>query len=275
MARPINILLVRHGVSAANLDRGLYTRLPDTRVALAPEGHRQARATGEAIAAWLKAQTDGGGTRIYCSPYLRTRETSAEIEAALTDAAIKYDRIEELALREIGFGLFDGLTDEELPKLYPREHAYYQKHVDFEGEFYAPMPLGESRAQVADRVKGVFGTLIRDNRERENGFRIRNFILVSHGVTVRAFAMQWLHKTPEWFQSQPNPANASVTLISSDGVGPYQMSQLFEGFPWRGTKQDQREEGVVQPTAAAVAAAEAGAVATPEGLHHPDDETSG
>jgi 2,3-bisphosphoglycerate-dependent phosphoglycerate mutase len=252
MPRPINILLVRHGVSAANLDRSLYTRLPDTRVALAPEGHEQARAAGEAIAAWLKTQSDGSGTRIYCSPYQRTRETSVEIEAALKAGGITYDRIEELALREIGFGLFDGLTDEELPKLYPREHAYYQKHVDFEGEFYAPMPLGESRAQVADRVKGVFGTLIRDNRERENGWRIRNFILVSHGVTVRAFAMQWLHLTPEWFQGQPNPANASVSLISSDGVGPYRYETLFEGFPHRQTKQDIREEGTVQaPTESA------------------------
>ena len=275
MPRPINILLVRHGVSQANLDRSLYTRLPDTRVPLAQEGHVQARAAGEAIAAWLKAHPDPGGTRIYCSPYQRTRETCLGVEAALKDGGIAYDRIEELALREIGFGLFDGLTDEELPKLYPREHAYYQKHVDFEGEFYAPMPLGESRAQVADRVKGVFGTIIRDNRERENGWRIENFILVSHGVTIRAFIMQWLHKTPEWFHAQANPANASVALISSDGVGPYQLSTLFDGFPWRGTKQDQREEGVVQPTPGAIAAAEAGAVATPEGLRQPEDGTAG
>ena len=248
MPRPINILLVRHGVSQANLDRSLYTRLPDTKVPLAPVGHEQARAAGDAIAAWIKTLPYPCGTRIYCSPYQRTRETCLGVEAALKEQAIKYDRIEELALREIGFGLFDGLTDEELPKLYPREHAYYQKHVDFEGEFYAPMPLGESRAQVADRIKGVFGTLIRDNRERENGWRIRNFIIVSHGVTIRAFIMQWLHLTPEWFQAQPNPANASVAMISSDGTEPYKVSMLFEGFPHAPTKQDIREEGTVQAT---------------------------
>lgn len=247
MPRPINLLLVRHAVSAANLDNTLYTRLPDAKVPLAPEGHAQARAAGDAIAAWITAQTDGGGTRVYCSPYQRTRETCVEVEAALRDRAIAYDRIEELALREISFGLFDGLRDEELPNTFPREHAYYQKHVDFEGEFYAPMPLGESRVQVADRVKGVFGTIIRDNRERENGYRIRNFVIVSHGVTIRAFIMQWLHLTPEWYQTQHNPANASVLMISSDGTSPYQLSTLFEGFPHIPTKQDIREEGTVQP----------------------------
>jgi len=245
MPRPINILLVRHAVSAANLDNTLYTRLPDAKVPLAPEGAAQARAAGNAIAEWIGAQREPCGTRIYCSPFQRTRETCVEIEAALQERAVAYDRIEELALREISFGLFDGLRDEELPNTFPREHAYYQKHVDFEGEFYAPMPLGESRVQVADRVKGVFGTLIRDNRERENGWRIRNFVIVSHGVTIRAFIMQWLHLTPEWYQAQRNPANASVVLISSDGTSPYALTTLYEGFPHVPTKQDIREEGTV------------------------------
>lgn len=253
MPRPINLLLVRHAVSAANLDNTLYTRLPDAKVPLAPEGRAQARAAGDAIAAWIKAQPGSDGTRIYCSPYQRTRETSAEVEAALTDGGIRFDRIEELALREISFGLFDGLRDEELPQTFPREHAYYQKHVDFEGEFYAPMPLGESRCQVADRVKGVFGTIIRDNRERENGWRIRNFVIVSHGVTIRAFIMQWLHLTPEWYQAQHNPANASVLMISSDGENPYQLTTMFDGFPHLPTKQDIREEGTVQAEPASLA----------------------
>jgi broad specificity phosphatase PhoE len=92
----------------------------------------------------------------------------------------------------------------------------------------------------------VFGTLIRDNRERENGWRIKNFIIVSHGVTIRAFIMQWLHLTPEWYQAQRNPANASVVMISSDGESPYALTTLFEGFPHRPTEQDKREEGIVQ-----------------------------
>jgi bisphosphoglycerate-dependent phosphoglycerate mutase len=103
MPRPINILLVRHAVSAANLDNTLYTRLPDAKVPLAPEGAAQARAAGDAVAEWIKAQEQPAGTRIYCSPFQRTRETCVEIEAALKDKGVGYDRIEELALREISY----------------------------------------------------------------------------------------------------------------------------------------------------------------------------
>lgn len=255
MARRINILLVRHAISEANLDKTVNARLPDSRVPLAPEGHDQAARAGAVIARWLiDNQRDGfrdsrGRTRILCSPYQRTRETSAQVETKLTEAGVEFDKREELALREISFGLFDGISDEELPVRFPVEHAHYQKHVDFEGEFYAPMPMGESRAQVADRVKGVFGTIIRDN-DPERDFPIRNFIIVSHGVTLRAFQMQWLHRTPEWYQEQKNPHNASVSLITNRELNPrggfpdpYMLDTIFGGFPHVRRKQDVREEG--------------------------------
>lgn len=260
MPRQINLLLVRHALSEANLDKTVNARLPDARVNLAEVGHTQARAAGDAVADWLcnlrsSWGTGGiGGTRILCSPYERTRQTSAQIEKALKARDIKFDKREELALREISFGLFDGLSDEELPIALPREHAHYQKHVDFEGEFYAPMPMGESRVQVADRVKGVFGTIIRDNIPNPNtelerslgvGFRIKNFVIVTHGVTLRTFIMQWMHHTPEWYEAEPNPHNASVTLISSDGKQPYSCEPLFKGFPHVRSKQEQREDGKV------------------------------
>lgn len=244
MPRKINLLLVRHAVSEANLDKTVNARLPDHAVPLAPVGHEQADTSGLKLANWLwrNANPDAEKTRILCSPYRRTRETSAGLEKNLRQSMIQYDRREELALREISFGLFDGLEDEELAEQFPREHAHYQKHKDMEGEFYARMPMGESRIEVADRVKaGVFGTIIRDN---EAG--IQNFIIVSHGVTLRTFEMQWMHQSVEWYEQQRNPWNASIRRIWSDGVMPYQAETVFEGFPYDGkSKQDVREEGHV------------------------------
>ena len=43
---PIRIYLVRHGQSEANLDKTVNARLPDHRVELSPEGHRQALYAG-------------------------------------------------------------------------------------------------------------------------------------------------------------------------------------------------------------------------------------
>ena len=120
--------------------------------------------------------------------------------------------VKAVELREIAFGLFDGIADEYLPKLFPREYEHYDKHKRFEGEFFAPMPLGESRVHVADRVKGVFGTILRDaDPERSNP--IEMFIVVRHGVTIRCFRMQWMHHPWEWYEREVNPHNCSVQLI--------------------------------------------------------------
>src|SRR5262249_14972901 len=177
-ARAIRIFLIRHGQSEANLDKTVNARLPDHRIQLSQAGREQAAAVGAYLAGSLR---ETGRVRILCSPYVRARQTSEAIEQALTAAAIKFDRREAVELRELQFGLFDGIADEDLGKLFPREYEHYEKHKRFEGEFFAPMPLGESRCNVADRVKGVFGTILRDaSPDRPNP--ITDFVIVSHGV---------------------------------------------------------------------------------------------
>ncbi len=100
MPPPIRLYLVRHGQSEANLDKTVNARLPDHRVELSPEGHRQAAAAGEYLAGALPRDAR---TRILCSPYVRTRQTSAAIEQALTAAGLPFDRREAVELREIAF----------------------------------------------------------------------------------------------------------------------------------------------------------------------------
>lgn len=256
MARRINLLLVRHALSGANLDKSLNYRLPDQRIPLADVGHDQSIKAGEFLAGFLSDPAQSAGrTRILCSPYLRARQTSAGIEQVLRDRQIVFDKREEIALREISFGLFDGYADEELQEHFPLEHSWYQKHLAVEksdgadGEFWAAMPMGESRAQVADRVKGVFGTILRDaDPDRDNP--VQNFIIVSHGVTIRAFILQWMHHPFEWYGRQTNPDNCSVNLISSDGTEPYEHRLIFSGFAHRrASPQDIRENGKIEASA--------------------------
>lgn len=239
--RAIRIFLVRHGESEANLDRGINSRLPDHSVPLSPEGCRQAAETGRFLAGSL---APGRRTRIFISPYARTRQTSDEIEAALTGAGIRFDKREAIELRELEFGLFDGIADGDLPRLFPREYEHYEKYRRFAGEFFAPMPLGESRCNVADRVKAAFGTILRDAApDRPNP--IRDFIVVSHGVTIRCFRMQWMHYGWEWYGQQRNPGNCSVWLIEGQPGHGYTDTLFFEGFQPPANRQTRREEGVV------------------------------
>ncbi len=240
-AQSIRIFLVRHGQSEANLDKAVYVRLPDHRVALSTEGHAQADEVGAYLARQLKGAPR---VRILASPYVRARQTSEAIERALTAAVIPFDKREATELRELEYGLFDGIADEDLPKNFPLEYEHYDKHKRFEGEFFAPMPLGESRCNVADRIKGVFGTILRD-ASVDRTDPILDFIIVSHGVTIRAFRMQWMHYSWEWCEKEKNPRNCSVQLIEGQAGG-YDDRLVFDGFEAaKVSLQTRREEGHV------------------------------
>jgi 2,3-bisphosphoglycerate-dependent phosphoglycerate mutase len=240
--RAIRIFLVRHGQSEANLDKTVNSRLPDHKIALSPQGREQAAEVGRFLAQSLALS---GRLRILCSPYVRARQTSELIEKALAAAAIAFDKREAIELRELQFGLFDGIADEDLPRLFPREYEHYEKHKRFEGEFFAPMPLGESRCDVADRVKGVFGTILRDaSVDRQNP--VTDFIVVSHGVTIRCFRMQWMHYSWEWYEGERNPPNCSAQLIEGHTGEGYSDRLVFAGFEVaRPSRQTRREEGNV------------------------------
>jgi len=211
-----NIYLVRHGESVANLDRAIYGTTPDHAIGLSPRGHDQAVAAGEALAELLADQAHEP-VRIWTSPYLRTRQTASHIEAALEGRFARLDKREHINLCEQQFGLFDGVPDAELPQRFPDEHRHYTLAASYEGKFWARMPLGESRFDVAVRVHQAFGTFHRDAERRG----IRNIVVVCHGVTLRAFAMQWLHLPYEWFEKQPNPGNCDILHIDRHNDGRY------------------------------------------------------
>ncbi len=119
-------------------------------------------------------------------------------------------------LAEQQFGLFEGVDweSEDLKQKYPAELSYYGKASAFGGRFWARVPLGESRFDVCTRVYQCFGAFYRDAQHNN----VDNIIIVSHGCTLRAFTMMWLHKTPEWFEAEPNPENCSVQLITDSSI---------------------------------------------------------
>ncbi len=131
----IRLFLIRHGLSEANLDKSLNARVADHAVPLAQEGHGQAAAAGRALAAYLEAHRHPDGpipqdmpagmdyhvrprrARMFVSPYRRTRETANGLTQGL-GSAVTFDRREATELRELSFGLFDGIEDDEIPQHY-------------------------------------------------------------------------------------------------------------------------------------------------------------
>lgn len=242
-----HLYLIRHGVSEANLDQSVNRREPDHNIALAPDGHTQAQRAGEVLAAHILAVDNDTTTRVrlLVSPYRRTQQTADNLLIGMNAAGFDttlVERREINELREQSFGLFDGLSDEELIEQYPREHAYYEKHTAFQGEYFAPMPMGESRAMVCDRVRGTFGAILRN---MECARPVEHTIVVSHGVTIRAFRQAWFYRPWQWTEAQPNPNNCSIMRIYGSR-GQWEESELFEGFAPMHSRQEEREAGHVE-----------------------------
>ena len=126
-------------------------------------------------------------------------------------------------LCEQQFGLFDGIPKAELMSRYPDEYDHYEKQKAFGGRFWARMPLGESRFDVSVRIHQAFGTFQRDAQ----GQGIQDLIVICHGVTLRAFVMMWCHRSPEWFEAEPNPNNCAIRLLDCGDDKGY----IFDGYP--------------------------------------------
>mmetsp|Transcript_37725 Transcript_37725/g.97331 ORF Transcript_37725/g.97331 Transcript_37725/m.97331 type:complete len:261 (-) Transcript_37725:304-1086(-) len=234
----LRIILVRHGKSEGNVDPVVWQTTADHAIGLCEEGKEQARHAGEILRAYYESNPlptcldgrenpfekgpcpdlDKLGRAAWVSPYARTRQTADGI-MSVCEPLFDY-RKDHIGLVEQQFGLFEGIPDEELPIRFPAEYRHYMKCNDFGGRFWARYPLGESRFDVAMRVHQVFEDLY------HNADKHRDILIVTHGVTLRAFMMMFLKKTPEWFEEEPNPGNCALRLIECGEDKGY----LFEGF---------------------------------------------
>ena len=132
------LILVRHGETEGQSSIRYYGR---TDVALSDEGRAQMRAARDAIAESL------GGQRfrhIFASPLIRALEGAQLIAGA--DAPIR--ALEEFV--EVDFGLFEGLTADEIRERHPVEFARWNANRLAPTFTY---PKGESRAAFAERVE--------------------------------------------------------------------------------------------------------------------------
>jgi len=222
--KSLNLYLVRHGQTEGNVQRSLYLEKADHAIRLTPLGIEQARLAGAFLAAHLAAvrEADGdafGKVRVWFSPYYRARETAGHIlrqfPQALGSGLVTYR--EEPCLIEQKAGLFDGLDDSQYIEQHPAEARDYAKHLRYNGRAYAKSPMGESRLDVVIRGKHVFGTIVDDYRTHN----IRHVIVVSHGVTVRAFAMGWMRYSPEWLDAERNPGNCWIRHLHGSRTSGY------------------------------------------------------
>jgi 2,3-bisphosphoglycerate-dependent phosphoglycerate mutase len=172
--------------------------------------------------------------RLWNSPYRRARETSRIISGQIKDQIL--DEREDVLLCEQQFGLFDGLSREEIAEKFPQENKCFQHQRQSNGKFWARYPQGESAFDVACRLRQFFGTIKRDEQDKQ----VFDVVVVCHGTVLRLFAQMWLHKKWEWFGAEPGPGNCAIRLLEGNRDGGYIFGGYRGGKEWtyEGNKYD-------------------------------------
>ncbi len=141
-----SLLLVRHGVTAFSVEKR-FSGVGD------PPLIEQGRLQAKAVAARLASR--GGIDLVVTSPMSRCRETASVI-ASLVGAPIEQDD----DLREVDFGVWEGLTLETVEERWPRELSKWLADPTIsppEGESYDSLRYRISRAQqrLVNRHRGM------------------------------------------------------------------------------------------------------------------------
>jgi broad specificity phosphatase PhoE len=205
---PSHLVIVRHGESERNIAKDIAkskgahsygSSLRDMDTLLTKEGNRQARATGEYLAKEYNFDL------IFSSPYQRTVQTAEQIIGQMKS---KPSLKGEERIREIEFGILDGLTVDGMKAKYPEEFARRKR----EGKYWYRPPGGESRPDVALRVHSFLGTLTRD-------YRKKSVLVVCHSVVVLVFRRlleRWGEEEYMKIDAEDDVLNCSVTSYLYD-----------------------------------------------------------
>jgi len=177
--------VVRHG--ATEWSRELrFTGSRD--IPLSAEGRRQS----EAVAAALGGRTVAA---VYASPLARACN-SAELIARPHGLAVGI----EPDLREMAFGVWEGLSREEVAARFPAAYALWRS-----APHRFSVAGAESLDQVAERVRRAVAALVGAHGDQ-------TVVLVSHAIVLRLIVLQALGLGPERLWSV-DAAPAGITEI--------------------------------------------------------------
>jgi phosphoserine phosphatase len=197
----IRLLLARHGETGLNSAKRIQGR---SDAGLSPRGVQQADALAQSLAGQeLHA--------IYCSDQKRAWQTAGRIATFHKSLLV----IEEPRLREIDFGLWEGLTLEQVQTQYPTELAAWQNDPG------AAPSGGESNRAAMKRTGDLLNMV---QAEHPN----QTVLMVAHAGVLQALICQAMEILPRhWWAFHLYTASLSelwlyergATLVSSNDLG--------------------------------------------------------
>jgi probable phosphoglycerate mutase len=155
-------------------------------------GREQARALGRRLAGQAFAA-------LYTSDLLRARDTARAIAEHTGREAVEDPRLQERR-----FGIFEGLTAEEIVARYPEEHARFaSRDPDY------AVPGGESARSFTQRCIGCLAELAARHRGDE-------VVVVTHGLVLDSL-YRAAHGLDHGARRPVPLINASMNIFGYDG----------------------------------------------------------
>jgi alpha-ribazole phosphatase len=186
----LSLLLVRHGVTDWNAQR-IYQGQTD--VPLSDQGRKQA----EQLAKRLVGQNVDA---VYASDLIRAGET-----ANIIGEKIGAEIIPEPRLREMSFGILEGLTFTEAQMRYPDVVSAWLE------DYNSPPPNGETMDSFSARVSSFLDDLQKKHKDQ-------TILLVAHGGSLNELVRLLLEVPVErrWSFAMDN-ASLSEMILVDDG----------------------------------------------------------
>ena len=186
--RETRLIVIRHGETAWNREKRMQGTT-DTR--LSDVGRAQAQALGRRLAGHRFSA-------LYSSDLSRARDTASAIAEHTSRAVVTDPRLQERR-----FGIFEGLTADEIVARYPGEHARFaSRDPDYE------VPGGESARGFMQRCLGCLSEIA----GRHPGGEV---VVVTHGLVLDS-----LYRVAHGLDhGEPRPVpliNASLNRFSYD-----------------------------------------------------------
>lgn len=174
------LYLIRHGVTAWNKQKRYCGRLD---VPLSPEGKKQAGRLHERL---KNTHFDA----VYASTLKRAQQTAGIV--------FKGKRIrKEKGLKEINFGIFEGMRYQEIMKKFPQAYDRWIKDP-----FNNGIPKGENLTGFRTRVNTAIKKIISKNKGK-------TVAVVCHGGTISIY-ITGLLKSKKFWENVPGSVGMSI-----------------------------------------------------------------
>lgn len=185
------LIIVRHAESAFNLQGRIQGHLDS---ALTPKGVRQACALSKRL--FKKFKVD----KIYSSDLGRAYSTTLHI--------VKHTRlpiVPDARLREINLGAWEGMTPEEVDKLYDKGFQRWLK-----GPSKCRIPRCEGVRAFRKRITERVAEIARRNAGK-------TVLVVTHGGAITSLLAEWLQADFDRLLLNLQIDNTSLTIAEADG----------------------------------------------------------